>query len=217
MSPISPSAVNLCALSAHTLPVTTTLSHVLIWMRSLAAARAARSLATFCAGVSAFGIAGRSDDGPPPIAPLRVPATGPGFSIVLKFGLGFSGVGRDESDGGGFCGVLEGESEGENVEAAGREERTGGFEKACGGVEVKRVASVAEEEGRKRMGVRRILYCEIGDQELVMERLRSCVREMERRRRRLMTQKWEYVGRSWRQLYQLNSRSSTQQEGSKYI
>lgn len=69
------------------------------------------------------------------------------------FGLGFSGEGRDESDGGGLCGVWEGE----NVDAEGREERAAGLEKAWGEVDVKRVASTAEEAGRKRRGVLRIV------------------------------------------------------------
>lgn len=74
---------------------------------------------------------------------------------VFRFGfeIGFSGEGRDESDGGGLCGVWEGV----NVDAEGREERAAGLEKAWGEVDVKRVASMAEEGGRKRSGVRRIV------------------------------------------------------------
>lgn len=93
------------------------------------------------------------------MAPL---AAGPDLKVVgfivgavfrFGFGLDFSGEGRDESDGGGHCGVCEGE----NVDAEGRDERAAGLEKAWGEVEVKRVASMAEEGGRKRRGVRRIV------------------------------------------------------------
>ena len=93
------------------------------------------------------------------MAPL---AAGPEFKVpgldvgaVFRFGLGlgFSGDGRDESDGGGLGGVWEGE----NVDAEGRVERTAGLEKAWGEVDVKRVASMAEEGGRKRRGDRRIV------------------------------------------------------------
>lgn len=52
VTPISPSTVNRCARSAHTLPLTTTRSHV-DTCASLAANFAALSLATFCCGVSA--------------------------------------------------------------------------------------------------------------------------------------------------------------------
>jgi len=80
-----------------------------------------------------------------------------GFDVAalfrLGFELGFSGEGLDESDGGGLCGVCEGEK----VDAEGREERAAGLEKAWGEVDVKRVASMAEEVGRKRRGVRRIV------------------------------------------------------------
>lgn len=156
---IKPTAVKRCIRSAHTRPVTMIRSHVPICTCDLAAARAARRRATFSAGVSDLP-APPSASPPPPIAPL---AAGPdvkvavGFDVgaVFRFGLGvgFSGDGRDESDGGGLCEVWEGE----NVDAEGREERAAGLEKAWGEVDVKRVASMAEEGGRKRRGDRRIL------------------------------------------------------------
>ena len=148
---MSPNVNTLCNRSTHALPVTTILSHVLICTCSLAAARAARNLATFCAGVSASAVGGRPGGNPVAVA------------VVLWFGFELRGGDLDDSDGRGFCGVYEVDAEGENVEAAGREERTGaGLEKAWGEVEVKRVASMAEDGGRKRRGFRRILYTYFG-------------------------------------------------------
>jgi len=156
--PIKPTAVKRCIRSDHTRPVTTIRSHVPICTCDLAAARAARRRATFSAGVSVLA-APPSAPPPPPMAPL---AAGPELKVVgldvgavfrFGLGLGFSGDGRDESDGGGRCGVWEGEK----VDAEGREERAAGLEKAWGEVDVKRVASMAEEGGRKRRGDRRIV------------------------------------------------------------
>jgi len=84
---------------------------------------------------------------------LKVVGLDVGAVIKFGLGLGFSGDGRDESDGGGLCGVWEGE----NVDAEGRVERAAGLEKAWGEVDVKRVASMAEEGVRKRRGDRRIV------------------------------------------------------------
>ena len=112
VSRIIPKVNTRCSLSAHSLPTTTILSHLLVWICSLAAARAARSLATFWAGVSASGGTGPPPGVllPPPPAAASARIVGPDFDaevgVVLRLELRFDdGNGRDESDGGGFCGV----------------------------------------------------------------------------------------------------------------
>lgn len=85
VKPINPIVTYLCAASAHTRPLTTTLSHLLICAR-LAASCAARSRATFSLGVS-----------PPPGvivpglgAPLR-----PGIECDMEGSLGRGDDGKD--------------------------------------------------------------------------------------------------------------------------